>query len=231
MTNHLFRPQFTAAIQRVLERLYSETIEQDPVRRAEAQSAGLNHDGEHGFYQAMAGARMPVTPEFGTLLYVLARSSGARHIVEFGTSFGVSTLFLAAALRDNGGGQLVTTEFVAQKAASAAANLHEAGLADLVDIRIGDAMATLVRDVPHPIDLILLDASKGLYLDILRLLEPGLRQGGLVVSDRADLDGGDGGRASAYLDYLSNPANGYRMAAITTEALGQRFVHDVAVRA
>lgn len=179
----------------------------------------------------MAGARMPVTPEFGTLLYVLARSSGARHIVEFGTSFGVSTLFLAAALRDNGGGRLVTTEFVAQKAASAAANLHEAGLADLVDIRIGDAMATLVRDVPHPIDLILLDASKGLYLDILRLLEPALRQGGLVVSDRADLDGGDGGRASAYLDYLSNPANGYRMAAITTEALGQRFAHDVAVRA
>ncbi|WP_146220165.1 hypothetical protein [Komagataeibacter saccharivorans] len=74
MTDHLFRPQFTPAIQRVLERLYSETIEQDPVRRAEAQSAGLSHEGEHGFYQAMAEARMPVTPEFGALLYVLARS-------------------------------------------------------------------------------------------------------------------------------------------------------------
>ncbi|MBC9010302.1 hypothetical protein HXX79_16645, partial [Acetobacter tropicalis] len=58
-------------------------------------------------------------------------------------------------------------------------------------------MTALARDVPQPIDLILLDASKGLYLDILRLLEPGLRQRGLVVSDRTDLDGGDGGRAGA----------------------------------
>ncbi|MHC0612238.1 class I SAM-dependent methyltransferase [Komagataeibacter oboediens] len=230
MTDYLFRPQFTPAIQRVLERLYSETIEQDPIQRAEAQSAGLNHDGEHGFYQAMAGARMPVTPEFGTLLYILARSSSAQHIVEFGTSFGVSTIFLAAALRDNGGGRLVTTEFVAQKASSAAANLREAGLNDLIAIRVGDAMTTLTRDVPQPIDLILLDASKGLYLDILLLLEPRLRPGGIVVSDPADIDGSDGGRAGAYLAYLSNPANGYRMASITTEALGQSFAHDIAVR-
>ncbi|GAO00784.1 O-methyltransferase [Komagataeibacter xylinus NBRC 13693] len=174
----------------------------------------------------MAGARMPVTPEFGTLLYILARSSSAQHIVEFGTSFGVSTIFLAATLRDNGGGRLLTTEFVAQKASSAAANLREAGLNDLVEIRVGDAMTTLTRDVP----LILLDASKGLYLDILLLLEPRLRPGGIVVSDRADIDGSDGGRAGAYLAYLSNPANGYRMASITTEALGQSFAHDIAVR-
>jgi len=230
MTDHLFRPQFIPPVQRVLDRLYSETIEQDPIRRAETQSAGLNHDGEQGFYQAMSGARMPVTPEFGTLLYVLARSSSARHIVEFGTSFGVSTIFLAAALRDNGGGRLVTTEFVAQKAASAAANLREAGLDDLVAIRVGDAITTLAQDVPQPIDLILLDASKGLYLDILLLLEPRLRRGGIVVSDRADLDGSDGGRAGAYLAYLKNPANGYRMASITTEALRQSFAHDIAVR-
>lgn len=59
---------------------------------------------------------------------------------------------------------------------------------------------------------------------------PGLRQRGLVVSDRADLDGGDGGRAGAYLAYLSNPANGYRLASITTGALGQNFAHDIAVR-
>ena len=50
-----------------------------------------------------------------------------------------------------------------------------------------------------------------------------------VVSDRADLDGSDGGRASAYLAYLSNPANGYRIASITIKAFGQSFTHDLAV--
>ncbi|MCW2264262.1 putative O-methyltransferase YrrM [Gluconobacter cerinus] len=231
MITPLFRPQFAPQIQCVIDRLYSETLSQDPAIRQLAQAKGLTHDGQRGFYEAMKDARLPVTPEFGALLYILARSTSAQHIIEFGTSFGVSTLFLAAALRDNGGGRLVTSELLPDKAERASANLREAGLADLVDIRIGDARATLSRDLPESIDLILLDASKGLYLDLLLLLEPALRKGGLVISDRADLDGDDGGRAAAYLSYLTTPANGYRMASITTQALGQTFAHDVAVRA
>ncbi|GAJ30718.1 putative O-methyltransferase [Acidomonas methanolica] len=214
----------------MIDRLYSETLSQDPAIRQLAQAKGLTHDGQRGFYEAMKDARLPVTPEFGALLYILARSTRAQHIIEFGTSFGVSTLFLAAALRDNGGGRLVTSELLSDKAERASANLREAGLADLVDIRIGDARATLSHDLPESIDLILLDATKRLYLDLLLMLEPALRKGGLVISDRADLGGDDGGRAAAYLTYLTTPTNGYRIASITTQALGQTFAHDMAVR-
>ncbi|TGR90003.1 O-methyltransferase, partial [bacterium M00.F.Ca.ET.191.01.1.1] len=81
---------------------------------------------------------LAVSPETGTLLYMLARSSGARVIIEFGTSFGISTLYLAAALRDNGGGRLITTQFEPSKVVRAKANLTEGGLIDLVEIREGD---------------------------------------------------------------------------------------------
>ena len=70
------------------------------------------------FRAEFAGAEhryMAVSPETGRLLYLLARTGGARNVVEFGTSFGVSTLFLAAAVRDNGGGRLIGTEFESTK--------------------------------------------------------------------------------------------------------------------
>ena len=81
---------------------------------------------------------LPVSRATGALLYMLARSCRARSIVEFGTSFGISTLHLAAALRDNGGGRLITTEFEPSKIARARANLMEGGVMDLVEIRAGD---------------------------------------------------------------------------------------------
>ena len=107
-------------------------------------------------------------------------------LVEFGTSFGISTLHLAAALRDNGGGQLIGSEFEPSKAARARENLAAANLSDLVDIREGDALETFARDLPKPIDLVLLDGAKDLYPSILSLLEGRLRVGALIVADNAD---------------------------------------------
>ncbi len=83
---------------------------------------------------------LPISRETGTMLFMLARSSGARSIVEFGTSFAISTLHLAAALRDNGGGRLITTEFEPSKVARAKDNLTAGGVIDLVEIRVGDAL-------------------------------------------------------------------------------------------
>jgi predicted O-methyltransferase YrrM len=94
---------------------------------------------------------------------MLARSCGARTIVEFGTSFGISTLHLAAALRDNGRGDPITSEFEPSKVARARDNLTAGGLIDLVEIREGDALQTLARDLPERIDLLLLDGAKALY--------------------------------------------------------------------
>ncbi|WP_420136335.1 O-methyltransferase [Sphingomonas sp.] len=139
-----------------------------------------------GFYGLLKDAPLAVSRETGTLLYMLARSIGAQTIVEFGTSFGVSTLHLAAALRDNGGGRLITTEFEPSKVTRAKANLVAAGLADLVEFREGDALATLADDVPEAIDMLLLDGAKGLYPDILKLVEGQLRPGALIIADNAD---------------------------------------------
>jgi predicted O-methyltransferase YrrM len=137
-------------------------------------------------YSRMKDFHLAVSPETGVLLYMLARATKARAIIEFGTSFGISTLHLAAALKDNGGGQLITTEFEPSKVLHARENLAAAGLSHLVEIREGDALETLARDLPDTIDLVLLDGAKPLYPRILSLLEKHLRVGALIVADNAD---------------------------------------------
>lgn len=137
-------------------------------------------------YEIMKDLWLPVSRETGLLLYMLARSTRARTIVEFGTSFGLSTLHLAAALRDNGGGHLITSEFEPSKVARARAHLTEGGLIDLVEFREGDALKTLSVDLPEPIDLLLLDGAKAIYPEILSLVESRLRPGALIVADNAD---------------------------------------------
>ena len=138
------------------------------------------------FYGRLKEFHLAVSRPTASLLYMLARSSRAHSIIEFGTSFGLSTLHLAAALRDNGGGRLIGTEFEATKVAQARANIAAAGLGDLVEIREGDALETLARELPEPIDLVLLDGAKNLYSGVLSLLEPRLRVGALILADNAD---------------------------------------------
>ncbi|MDO3435542.1 class I SAM-dependent methyltransferase [Rhizobium sp. CBN3] len=149
---------------------------------------------------------LPVSREAGTLLYMLARSCRAQTIIEFGTSFGISTLHLAAALRDNGGGRLITSEFEPSKVRRARENLTAGGLIDLVEIREGDALRTLGTDLPDTIDLLFLDGAKGLYRDILELVEDRLRPGALIVADNADVSPEYRARVrSAAAGYLSVP--------------------------
>jgi predicted O-methyltransferase YrrM len=154
------------------------------------------------FYGRLKNAPLAISRETGALLYMLARSSRARTIVEFGTSFGISTLHLAAALRDNGGGHLITSEFEPSKVARARDHLAAGGLIDLVEIREGDALQTLSIDLPETVDLLLLDGAKALYPDILSLVERCLRPGAIIVADNAD-------SSPDYLARVRSPANGY----------------------
>jgi predicted O-methyltransferase YrrM len=131
---------------------------------------------------AMRECYIAVPREEGEFLYLTARAIAARHVVEFGTSFGISTLYLAAGVRDNGGGAVIGSELELNKHEAAVANLKEAGLSDCVDVRLGDALETL-RDVPEPVDLVFLDGWKDLYLPVLDLLEPRLRPGAVVLAD------------------------------------------------
>jgi predicted O-methyltransferase YrrM len=135
----------------------------------------------------MGECYLAVSPEEGRLLYLLARGSGARHIVEFGASFGVSTIYLAAAARDNNG-QLVTTEAHPGKCAAVRATLAEAGLADVTTLLEGDARETLA-DIEHGIDFVFLDGWKGMYLPVFELLEPKLVDGALIAADNIEHKG------------------------------------------
>ena len=166
--------------------------------------------GYRDFYAQLGDFALPVSRETGSLLYMLARAIRARSIVEFGTSFGLSTLHLAAALRDNGGGRLITSEFEPRKIARAGTHLAEAGLADLVELRAGDALETLATDLPQTIDLVLLDGAKALYPDILDRVESRLRPGAVLVADNAD-------HCPEYLERVGSVANGYMSMPFTDE--------------
>lgn len=158
-------------------------------------------------YRRMADLGIPISAEQGMFAYLVARSIGARRIVEFGTSFGVSAIYLASALRDNGGGILIGSEFIPSKAERARANIEEAGLADCVEIRVGDAMGTL-SDPGGDIDLLLIDGSKDLYLPILKMLAPHLRQGGVVLADNV-LSPFIKKTLAGYVAYMQDDSNGF----------------------
>lgn len=136
---------------------------------------------------AMKDVYMPVNPDQGQLLYLTARALGAQSVVEFGTSFGISALYLGAAARDNGG-QVVTTEIEPNKIETATRNIREAGLDDVVRLLPGDVMKTLA-DHPGPIDLLFLDGWNALYLPLMNMLGPRLRPGAVLLVDNASFPG------------------------------------------
>lgn len=176
--------------------------EQSQALSPEERAERMQQSDYRRLYTQMKDFHLPVSPESGRLLYMLARSMRARSIVEFGTSFGISTLHLAAALRDNGGGRLITTEFEPSKVRRASNNIAAAGLSDLVEIREGDALETLARELPERIDLVLLDGAKSLYLRVLTLLEARLGAGSLILADNADW-------CPEYLTWVRSPDRGY----------------------
>lgn len=200
----------TTPLAPLLDRLFAEADESSPTPRAalhdlsadEIARLRASKTAYLDFYGRMKDVPLPVSRETGTLLYMLARGAKARNIVEFGTSFGISTLHLAAALRDNGGGRLITTEFETSKIARARDNLTAGGVIDLVEIRAGDALQTLKTGLPDAIDLVLMDGAKPLYPEILALIEGRLRPGAFVVADDADA-------SPDYLARVRSTAHGY----------------------
>lgn len=203
----------TAPLAPLLDRMFAEAEApaSPQVRAALAQltpeerrrlSASTDEADYRTFYGLAREDYLAVSRDTARLLYMLVRAAGARSIVEFGTSFGISTLHLAAGLRDNGGGRIITTEFEPSKVARARENFTAGGLADLIELREGDALQTLARDLPGRIDLVLLDGAKGLYPTVLALLEEHLKPGALIVADNAD-------RSPDYLRRVRSAADGY----------------------
>ncbi len=153
-----------------------------------------------GLYRQAVENFLSVTPEFGRLLYICARTRNASRVVEFGTSFGISTIHLACAVRDNGGGTVIGTELEPSKAARAQEHLVAAGLSEFVEIRVGDALETLRDGAGGPIGVVHLDGAFSLYRPVLQLLEPHLQPNALILADNGTPN---------YLDYVRDPGNGY----------------------
>ena len=199
-------------LEALIERLQARSHAQEPdapayyQRRADAGRADWSMDAEdHAFYADKLVALEEPKAEF---CYGLCRAIGARRIVELGTSFGVSTMYLAAAVRDNGGGVVVGTEHEAAKARAARANFSQAGLEDLIDLREGDLRETL-QTLEGPIDFVLSDIWTDMVLPGLLLIWPHLRVGSVICADNTA-----GPRARAgYADFfafVADPANGLR---------------------
>jgi predicted O-methyltransferase YrrM len=184
-------------INAVAERLHAER--RRPASRGPLDNQNWSSDpfdyAEYGF---------SIVPEQGDLIYLLCRGMHATRVVEFATSVGMSTLYFAAAMRDNGGGTVIGSELVPAKVAAAKRNLADAGLTDYADIREGDARRTL-RDLGGPVDFILIDGwpveeGPSLARQVIEVVAPQLRVGGYLMNDNAEPD---------FLDYVRDPANGF----------------------
>ncbi|MGO1510508.1 MAG: O-methyltransferase [Actinomycetaceae bacterium] len=148
-----------------------------------------------------AGTGFSLSPEQGDQLYLLARYGRASNVVEFATSLGFSTLYLATAVRDAGGGLVRTAELVPEKAEQARANIERAGLGEFVEVLVGDARETLAG-VPDGIDLALIDGwAPDVSLEVLRVIEPRLRSGALVYNENLD---------EGFVRHVRAPGSGYR---------------------
>ncbi len=191
----------------LLDRLFKAAAGDDlrRVRVAMAHPDGFGPTATREQADAYEEIYIPISPEAGRLLYSLIRAAHPSTVVEFGTSFGISTIHLAAAVRDNGAGRVISTELNAAKVARATANIAEAGLANWVTILEGDALKTLAT-IDTPVEFVLLDGWKNLYLPVLHLLEPRLTAGALVIADDTISLADEMGN---YLGYVRDPANGY----------------------
>jgi len=174
-----------------------------------------------GITPYLKDAYIPITPDQGKLLYLTARLIDARTIVEFGTSFGISALYLGAAARANGG-RFIGSEREPHKVAAARANLAAGGLDDVAEVRDGDAMETF-RDLPDPIDFVLLDGWKDIYLPMLQLLRPKLRKGAVVFADNIFTFPKE---LAPYVAFVRDPANGFES---TTIPIGHGLEYSVVV--
>jgi caffeoyl-CoA O-methyltransferase len=150
-------------VEAVLEQLYAE----DAAQRA----AGL----------PSSQRTRNVERETGRWLALLVRATNARQVLEIGSSNGVSTIWLAAAARQNGG-RVTGTEILPERAAEANRNLAAAGLDTIAQIVAGDARTT-VASLPGPFDLVFIDAEKDDYADHFAAVVDQVRPGGLILAD------------------------------------------------
>ncbi|MEZ2127827.1 MULTISPECIES: O-methyltransferase [unclassified Sinorhizobium] len=152
--------------------VYHEKIRDERERPRQSPPGG--HDGGQDRFMA-------VGPDTGQLINILARSLRAPTILELGTSFGYSGIWLAEAARASGG-RLITMERYEHKSAYAHEMAQKAGLADYIDFKVGDAVE-MIPALPDKADFVLVDLYKDLYVPCLEAFYPKLNSGAIIVAD------------------------------------------------
>ena len=200
-------PKLEALLARLHAQSEAQEADTSAYFRRRGEAGELSWDGlddqSHAFMADKLVALEPAKAEF---CYLTARALGARRIVEVGTSHGVSTLYLAAAVRDNGGGSVVGTEYEPEKAKIARGNFDAAGLTGFIDLREGDLRGTL-KDLTGPIDFVLMDIWTEMARPAIELIAPHLRPGAVICADNT---GGFREPYRHYFAFVNDPAHGLR---------------------
>jgi predicted O-methyltransferase YrrM len=207
----MMHPKLDPSLEHLLDRLYAQSDAQTADmgayfgRRAQEGSIDWNRGFDEEANRFLADKFVALDRDKAEFCYQLCRALRAKRVVEAGTSYGVSTLYLAAAVRDNGGGTVIGTEYEPEKTKAARAIFAEAGLEAHIDLREGDLRDTLQR-IEGPVDLMLIDIWTPMARPALELTAPRLRPGAIVICDNTAQF------PEAYKDYFAfvrDPANGF----------------------
>lgn len=199
------------ALQTLVDRLQAQSQAQEAETGAWFSERGkkgeLSWDGfDEKSHRYMADKLVALEPDKAEFCHLMCQALRATRVVEVGTSHGVSTLYLADAVRANGGGVVIGTEYEPEKAAVARANFAEAGLTDLIDLREGDLRETL-KVIEGPVDFVLMDIWVEMARPAIELIHPHLRPGAAIVADNTERVRQPYRHFFAFVD---DPANGYR---------------------
>lgn len=198
-------------LQALVDRLQAQSVAQEAETGAwfseRARKGELSWDGlDEKSHRYMADKLVALEPAKAEFCHLMCRALRARRVVEVGTSYGVSTLYLADAVRANGGGVVIGTEHEPAKAAAARANFDEAGLSGFIDLREGDLRETL-KVIEGPVDFVLMDIWTEMARPAIELVAPHLRPGAVIVADNTTQVRHAYGQ---FFEFVDDPTNGLR---------------------
>jgi len=199
-------------LERLLATLHAKSDAQvEELTRFEAQRAkGAYGSDEQAIKTFRSDKLVALDRGKAEFCYQLCRANDARRVVEVGTSYGVSTLYLAAAVRDNvraggGHGVVIGTEYEPGKASAARAHFEQAGLDPFIELREGDLRETL-KQIDGPVDFMLVDIWIAMARPALQLVAPHLKPGAIVICDNTERYRAE---YADYFAFLNNPVNGF----------------------